>query len=468
MHVATHGFALEGEPGGARGATDLARTGLALAGSNHDPAGLLSARDILGLPLDSVELAFLSACNTAIGSGLAGERFASLQAAFRLAGADRVVATIWPIDDRGAAAFAERFFAADPASGSAAGIAGAIVQAQRDMLASDGFAHPFYWAGYTSFDALDSPQARFARIASRELARPVRLRPVTSLLPTVLVSFEDGRPMDLDELNALSRRFVELVPPLHRPMVIGFELGDGRLARAFGGEDRLYPLTGVLHRSIEAELSALRAAGSTSRDIELMELALAQLRMPVPASVGRERREEVLPDVSLADARADFERVLASSVARGFRSRGFAATAAQAAFALHEIAGEGASTAALRDYATALRAAGIGTAGVVFTDTRVGRELPRLWLSRCARATAGITPCLRSEYVVLEFDVNADGETEAPVVVETSDRRFGQFVQRRLAREGSPLRMLPLAEEERAESVRKARFFWAFRIAEPG
>ena len=184
--------------------------------------------------------------------------------------------------------------------------------------------------------------------------------------------------------------------------------------------------------------------------------------MPVPAEVGRERKAEALPKASVAVARAGFERVLAASVARGFDNRGFATAAAQAAFALHDIGDADIASAALGAYASALRNAGMGTAGVVFTDARVGRNLPRQWFARCARSSP--IACARAEYVVLEFDVDADGETRDVIVVETSDRRFGQFVQRRLSRGASPVRMLPLDTQEAAPQTRKARYFWSLQI----
>jgi CHAT domain-containing protein len=60
------------------------------------------------------------------------------------AGAESVVATLWRIDDRSAAALAARFYQhlrTMPA-------ADALAQAQRDLLDNPRFAGPYYWAGY--------------------------------------------------------------------------------------------------------------------------------------------------------------------------------------------------------------------------------------------------------------------------------------------------------------------------------
>jgi CHAT domain-containing protein len=92
---------------------------------------------------------FLSGCETGVGeawsSGFArGEDYATLASAFLYAGAGSVVATLWRIDDRGAAELATRFYRhlQDRAP------AEALTLAQRDLLRSESFRRPYYWAGY--------------------------------------------------------------------------------------------------------------------------------------------------------------------------------------------------------------------------------------------------------------------------------------------------------------------------------
>ena len=55
-----------------------------------------------------------------------------------------MIATLWPVTDRGAAGFAERFYRRVAESEPADALAGA----QRSMLRDRGFSHPYYWAGY--------------------------------------------------------------------------------------------------------------------------------------------------------------------------------------------------------------------------------------------------------------------------------------------------------------------------------
>ena len=58
--------------------------------------------------------------------------------------ARNVVATLWLVDDRGAAEFATRFYRHFPAVPAAE----APARAQRGMLAGSRWRAPYYWAGY--------------------------------------------------------------------------------------------------------------------------------------------------------------------------------------------------------------------------------------------------------------------------------------------------------------------------------
>ncbi len=125
-----------------------------------DPAddGRLEVHEILDFTIRS-PLVFLSGCETGVGeawsSGFArGEDYATLASAFLYAGAGSVVATLWRIDDRGAAELASRFYhhlrARSPAE--------ALALAQRDLIRSEAYQRPYYWAGYRiSGDESGSP-----------------------------------------------------------------------------------------------------------------------------------------------------------------------------------------------------------------------------------------------------------------------------------------------------------------------
>ncbi len=111
--------------------------------------GQLEIHEVLGLPIRS-PLVFLSGCETDLGAAWStaftkGEDYATLARAFLYAGARNVIATLWPVQDEGAAAFAARFYqrlleGAPPAEALAGG--------QRDLLRGNDYRHPYYWAAY--------------------------------------------------------------------------------------------------------------------------------------------------------------------------------------------------------------------------------------------------------------------------------------------------------------------------------
>jgi CHAT domain-containing protein len=117
--------------------------------TKREDDGRLETHEVLSLAIHS-RLVFLSGCETAIGGSWFGQYsrhddYATLAQAFLFAGASNVVATLWRIDDRAAAAFARRFYA-ELASTSPAN---ALARAQRALMEDPTYASPYYWAAYT-------------------------------------------------------------------------------------------------------------------------------------------------------------------------------------------------------------------------------------------------------------------------------------------------------------------------------
>ena len=88
----------------------------------------------------------LSACETAATEQGAGDEMFGLLRAFLIAGAARVVASLWPVDDAVTAALMSVFYRELCAG---AGPAAALRRAQCELMASH--PHPFHWAAFTAY-----------------------------------------------------------------------------------------------------------------------------------------------------------------------------------------------------------------------------------------------------------------------------------------------------------------------------
>jgi CHAT domain-containing protein len=142
VHVASHGVMNARNPMFSR--LELAR------GRSREPTddGRLEVHELLGISVSS-PIVFLSGCETGVGAAHStafarGEDYATLAQAFLYAGARNVIATLWPVEDAGAAAFAERFYRALATNMPA----DALAAAQRALLAHPRFSSPYHWAAY--------------------------------------------------------------------------------------------------------------------------------------------------------------------------------------------------------------------------------------------------------------------------------------------------------------------------------
>lgn len=111
---------------------------------DHD---VLTVLDVDALRLQGAELAFLSACSTAMTSGTLPDEAINLASAFQLAGYRRVIATLWSVDDDMAAKLARRFYSGLAPAGAANAAALALHHAVR--LARVDYANePSMWAAH--------------------------------------------------------------------------------------------------------------------------------------------------------------------------------------------------------------------------------------------------------------------------------------------------------------------------------
>lgn len=107
--------------------------------------GFLRLDDIYNLEMP-VQLVVLSTCDSAIGKTIGSEGAFSLARAFFYAGTPRVLASLWPIDDRATARFMELFYKALLVEHQAA--PAAVRTAQRQMSRDPRWRSPYYWAGF--------------------------------------------------------------------------------------------------------------------------------------------------------------------------------------------------------------------------------------------------------------------------------------------------------------------------------
>jgi len=164
VHIATHGFFLYGpdknsKQSGFTGKNSysfaedpLLRSGLILAGGNNawsgeSPSdgvedGILTGYEISQLDLNKTKLVVLSACETALGDIKGSEGVFGLQRAFKLAGVDKMIVSLWQVPDKETAELMISFYG-NWLKGQT--INKAFAQAQADMRKKYS---PFYWAAF--------------------------------------------------------------------------------------------------------------------------------------------------------------------------------------------------------------------------------------------------------------------------------------------------------------------------------
>jgi CHAT domain-containing protein/tetratricopeptide (TPR) repeat protein len=139
LHLATHGVIDTRTP-------ELSGLVLSLVDERGAPQdGFLGLRDVFGLRLDA-ELVVLSGCETALGKELRGEGLMGLTRGFLYAGARRVAASLWRVQDRATAELMTRFYQGLLTHGLPP--AAALREAQLALLGDRRFAAPAYWAPF--------------------------------------------------------------------------------------------------------------------------------------------------------------------------------------------------------------------------------------------------------------------------------------------------------------------------------
>lgn len=163
LHIATHGFfmsdlpsedterSLTGMAAGKLYENPLFRSGLLLAGagktitsgkSGTAEDGILTAYEAMNLDLQKTDLVVMSACETGLGTISSGEGVYGLPRAFRAAGAQSVLMSLWKVDDTATQELMTGFYKQWQQGSKQV----SFRQAQQQLRAK--FPHPYYWGAF--------------------------------------------------------------------------------------------------------------------------------------------------------------------------------------------------------------------------------------------------------------------------------------------------------------------------------
>jgi CHAT domain-containing protein len=148
LHFATHGLVDQ-----RRGIlfASLALTPPAGETADHQDDGFWHLHEIYEQQMPEVELAVLSACESNVGQRVEGEGVFALSRGFSAAGAQRVVASQWAVDDASTAALIGEFFRqviTEDTEGRQVEYAVALRDAKLAVRNQEQWSNPYFWAPF--------------------------------------------------------------------------------------------------------------------------------------------------------------------------------------------------------------------------------------------------------------------------------------------------------------------------------
>ncbi|GAB4130697.1 MAG: hypothetical protein OHK0045_12710 [Raineya sp.] len=167
LHIATHGFFVPskydedsksktiylGKDKGEEQDDPMLRSGLVFAGvtdyfrsekrNQNEEDGILTAYEVMNQQLDKAALVVLSACETGLGKVQAGEGVYGLQRAFRIAGTQSLMMSLWKVDDVATQELMQNFYEEWTKSNNKAE---ALIKAQNKL--KEKYKHPYYWGAF--------------------------------------------------------------------------------------------------------------------------------------------------------------------------------------------------------------------------------------------------------------------------------------------------------------------------------
>ena len=169
LHIATHGFydqddssISDSEEAQFSIDSSMQRTGLLLAGSQKAMCdeeipdgvedGILTAYEISHVNLNNLEIAVLSACETALGD-VTKDGVAGLQRGFKQAGAKSLIMSLWKVDDEATCALMTEFYSNWIEKSMSKH--DAFEAAKKTIRETPKWRSPKYWAAFILLDGLD-------------------------------------------------------------------------------------------------------------------------------------------------------------------------------------------------------------------------------------------------------------------------------------------------------------------------
>ncbi len=164
LHIATHGFYFPSKkqkksnffmPSFSRNSIDesYTRSGLFFAGAsntiNKDKRmmqfadGILTAYEVKNMNLESIKLVVLSACLTGIGDIEQNEGIIGLSRAFKIAGVDNLIISLWSVPSYQTTEFMTDFY-----TNMSKGLSLDEAFRQTQQTMSEQYNNPYYWAGF--------------------------------------------------------------------------------------------------------------------------------------------------------------------------------------------------------------------------------------------------------------------------------------------------------------------------------
>ncbi|NJR16330.1 MAG: CHAT domain-containing protein [Calothrix sp. CSU_2_0] len=140
LHFATHGFVNYEKP-------ELSGIVLSLVNQKGDSIpGFLRLEDIWNTKYPA-ELIVLSACETGLGKDVSGEGLVGLTRGLMYAGAERVVVSLWNVNDEGTSVLMQEFYKEMLQQKKTPAIA--LRAAQRKLWENKELRSPYFWAAFT-------------------------------------------------------------------------------------------------------------------------------------------------------------------------------------------------------------------------------------------------------------------------------------------------------------------------------